>query len=118
MSHEVATLLAKDHRVLIISERFNGIDFAHDLIVGSLLGETFLQFFFGLTLQLHSLGNLWGNFLFGVGNSSDVVSIGISDDLGGFGLSLLDDLSLDKLSLSCNLVVLQVRLSVDLLDFS
>lgn len=86
--------------------------------MGSLLGETFLQFLLSLTLKLHSLGNLWSNLLFGVGNSSDVVSIGVSNNFSGFGLSLLDNLGLDKFGLCCNLVILQVCLSVDLLDFS
>lgn len=84
--------------------------------MGSLLSETFLQFFFGLTFKFDCLGNFGSNLLFGISNCCYVVSISVSNDFCGVGLGFLDNLSFDKLGLSSDRVVLQVSLGVDLLN--
>lgn len=109
-------MLAENYGVFVVCERFNGIDFFHDLLVSSFLGETFLQFFLGLTFELHSLCNLRCHFLFGSSNCCYVVSIGIGNDFSSFGTSLLDNLSLDKLCFRSDLIILKVSLSINLLN--
>jgi len=118
LGHEVTTLLSKDDRLLVGGEGLYSIDLGHDLVVGSLLGETLLQFLLGLTFELDSLGDLGGNLLFGVGDCCYVVSVSVGYDLGGFGLSFLDNLGFDELCLSNNLIVLKISLCVNLLNLS
>jgi len=96
----------------------DGIDLGHDLLVSSLLSETFQQLDLSISLKLHCLGDHRGNLLLRLGNSGSSVSICLSDGLSSISLRLFYDLSLNELGLSDNLVVFQICFCIDLIDKS
>jgi hypothetical protein len=79
--------------MFILGERLNSIHFMHELLVNSLLGESLKHFLFSLTLKCNSPSNHWCDFLLSLRNLSGLISISFSNNLSGFSLSLLNDLS-------------------------
>jgi hypothetical protein len=56
--------------------------------------------------------------LLSLSNGCGSVGVSFRDDLGGVGLCLLDYLGLNELGLGNDLVVFQIRFSIDLIDQS
>ena len=82
----------------------------------SLLGKTFKQLFFGITLKLNSLSNHGSNFSLSISNRGSFISICIGNCFSSFSLSLFNDLSFDQSSLRYNFIVRQICLSVNGVD--
>jgi hypothetical protein len=64
------------------------------------------------------LSDHWSHFLLSLSNGCGSVGVSFRDDLGGVGLCLLDYLGLNELGLGNDLVVFQIRFSIDLIDQS
>lgn len=111
-------LISKDHRIFIIAEFSNRFDFTHILIMLSFQLESFKHLCFCFTFKNDSLSNKWSSICLSLGDCCSLVSICIRNYLCSIGLGSLNNLSFDESRLSDDLVVLEISLSVYLINHS
>ena len=102
--------------LIIVGHPLHGIQSLHYLLVLPLLLGPLHHRLFDLTLDRYRLSHDLSIFLLSLSDCLECVCIGLGLDLGGLCLGVCDDGGLDQVGLGKNLVVLDLRLRVHLVD--